>query len=256
MGGESAVSLSTLLGFLLTLIRVSGVCAFVPIPGLKSAVDPARIVLSLGVTLALLPAWPHPQADVPPGVFVLWTLSEAALGIGIGLAISFAIEAFVLGAQVIGLQAGYSFSSTIDPFTQADSTVLVLFVQTVAAALFFAIGLDREVLRIFAGSLHSYPPGTFVPTRAAAERVLLAGSTVFSTGFRLALPIMAVMVMVDIALALLGRVNSQLHLITIAFPIKMLLGLGLLAWLVLLWPALLRGASELTFAAARSFAGY
>jgi hypothetical protein len=36
----------------------------------------------------------------------------------------------------------------------------------------------------------------------------------------------------------------------------MLLGLGLLAWLVLLWPALLRGASELTFAAARSFAGY
>jgi flagellar biosynthetic protein FliR len=256
MGAESALTVSTVLGFFLTLIRVSGVCVFVPVPGLKSAVDPARIVLSLAVTLALFPAWPHPASDVSAGMFALWILSEAAFGIGIGLAVSFAIEAFMVGAQIIGLQAGYSFSSTIDPFTQADSTALVLFTQTIAAALFFATGLDREVIRIFAGSLHAYPPGTFTLTRAAAQLVVLAGSTMFSTGFRLALPVMAIMVMVDIALALLGRVNAQLHLVSIAFPIKMLVGLGLLIWLVTLWPALLRGVSAFTFATAHSFAGH
>ena len=77
----------------------------------------------------------------------------------------------------------------------------------------------------------------------------------FSTGLRLALPVMAVMLMVEISLALLGRVNAQLHLMTIAFPIKMILGLSMLAWLSVLLPALLRGASEATFAAARVFAG-
>ncbi len=42
--------------------------------------------------------------------------------------------------------------------------------------------------------------------------------------------------MVEISLALLARLNSQLQLITLAFPIKMLLSLALLAWLVLDFP--------------------
>lgn len=90
-------------------------------------------------------------------------------------------------------------------------------------------------------------------SRGAAQLILLAGSTMFSTGLRLALPVMAVMLMVEISLALLGRVNAQLHLISIAFPIKMMLGLSLLAWLAVLLPALLRGTSEISFAAARAF---
>ena len=42
--------------------------------------------------------------------------------------------------------------------------------------------------------------------------------------------------MVEISLALLARLNAQLHLITLSFPIKMLLSLVLLAWLVSIFP--------------------
>jgi flagellar biosynthetic protein FliR len=254
MGGDF-LSASTLFGFLLTLVRVGGVFVFVPIPGLKSAVDPARILLMLGVTVALFPVWPHPAGDVAAGLFVLWLMSETAIGIGIGLAVAFSIESFIVGAQIVGLQAGYSFASMVDPFTQADSTVLVALAQTAAGLLFFATGLDREVLRIFAHSLVTFPPGTFVLSRGASQAVVSAGATMFSTGLRLALPVMAVMLMVEISLALLGRVNSQLQLMTVAFPVKMILGLGLLAWLAVLLPALLRGASSTAFTAARLFAG-
>ncbi len=249
MGAEGAFSVSTVLGFLLTVVRLSGAFAFVPVPGLRSAVDPARIVLVLGMTLALFPVWPHPAATMRPGLFIAWLFSEAALGVGIGLAVAFAVEAFMVGAQIIGLQAGYSFASTVDPATQADSTVLVVLAQTVAALLFFAMGFDRDVLRIFARSLETCPPGSFTLARGAVETVLLAGSTMFSTGVRLALPILAVMVMVDISLALLGRVNAQLHLLTIAFPVKMVVGLGLLGWIAVLLPALMRGSSASGFAA-------
>jgi flagellar biosynthetic protein FliR len=245
-------SVSTLLGFLLTLMRIGGVFVFVPVPGFKSAVDPARIVLIGGMTIALAPVWPHPAADTSAGLFVLWMMSEVALGIGIGLAVAFALEAFVMGAQMIGLQAGFSFASTVDPFTQADSTVLIVLAQTAAALLFFTSGLDREVLKIFAQSLTTYPPGTFVLTKKATDVVLLAGSAMFSAGLRLALPITAAMLMVDIALALLGRINSQLQLLTIAFPVKIVLALVLLGWLVILLPALMRGGAGVTFAAARA----
>ena len=252
MGTEGLLSNSTLLGFFLTMVRVSAVFVFVPIPGMKGIVDPARITLTLGITLALYSLWPHPSNDVSAGLLVTWVMAEAALGVGIGLAVAFAIEAFLVGAQLIGMQAGYSFASTIDPATQADSTVLVSFAQTCATILFFSLGLDREVLRIFARSMVVFPPGTFTLSRNAAVQMVAAGSTMFSTGLRLALPVIAVMVMVDLSLALLGRVNAQLQLITIAFPVKMLVGLGLLAWLTPLLPALLRGGGAVSFQAARS----
>jgi flagellar biosynthetic protein FliR len=252
MGGESALSISTLLGFLLTLVRVSGVFVFVPVPGLKSVVDPARLLLILAVAIALFPVWPHPSDRISAGVLASWIASESALGLGIGLAVAFAIEAFLVGAQMISLQAGYSFASTIDPTTQADSGVLIVFAQIAAALLFFAMGLDREVLRIFARSLETVPAGTFFLSRGSAEMLITAGSTMFSTGLRLALPVIAVMMMADISLALLGRVNSQLHLLAIAFPVKMIVGLCILGWLATLLPALLRGGSGVAFGAARS----
>src|SRR5580692_11947659 len=98
MAVDNMLSTATLLGFLLTLVRVSGVFVFVPVPGLKSAVDPARVLLILGVTIALFPVWPHPSGEVSAGVLTVWLASESALGLGIGLAVAFAVEAFIVGA--------------------------------------------------------------------------------------------------------------------------------------------------------------
>jgi flagellar biosynthetic protein FliR len=243
MGGELILSTATLMGFLLTLARVAGVFVFVPMPGLTSVINPARVMLAFSITLALFPQWPHIQQYPSAGMLVMWLIAEAALGIGIGLSVAFVTEAFTMGAQVMSLQAGYSFASTFDPNTQADSGVLVVLTQISAGMLFFATGLDRAVIRVFARSLETYPAGSFVLTRGGATQVLAAGSTMFSTGLRLALPIIAVMVMIDISLALLGRVNAQLHLTTVAFPVKMLVCLTMLGWLALLFPVLFRAQS-------------
>ena len=75
---------------------------------------------------------------------------------------------------------------------------------------------------------------------AAAERLLATAAVMFSTGVRLALPVIAVLVMVDISLALLGRMNAQLQLLTIAFPIKMMLALTVFGWILVLLPAVMR----------------
>lgn len=251
MDTNLTLSVSTLLGFLLTLARVSGVFVFVPLPGVNETVSPARVVLSLGITFALFGQWPHPSGDTSGGRFALWMISEAALGIGIGLSVAFATEALCVGAQVIGLQAGYSFASTVDPQTQADSTVLVVLAQLTAGLLFFTMGLDRTIIAAFARSMEVQPPGTFTLSRNAVEAVLASGSLMISTGLRLAMPIITVMLMVDIALAMIGRVNAQLQLITIAFPIKMMVGLTIMGWVAMVMPNLLRGTFAGTFEAAQ-----
>ena len=96
MGGELILSTATLLGFLLTLVRVSGVFIFVPIPGMSSVANPARIMLVLSVTVALFGQWPQITATPSVGQFTMWFMIEAALGIGVGLAVSFVAESFAV----------------------------------------------------------------------------------------------------------------------------------------------------------------
>jgi flagellar biosynthetic protein FliR len=252
MRGELVLSTSTLIGFLLTLARVAGVFVFVPIPGLGSRSNQARIVLSLSIAIVLFPSWPKPEADLSGGLLAGWLISEAALGIGIGLCVAFILEGFYVAAQVMGLQAGYAYASSIDPNSQADSSVLVIFVEMAAGLLFFALGLDHEVLRIFARSMEVAPAGSFVLARSAGAQLLMAGGMMFSTGMRLAMPVVAILLLIDISLALLGRVNAQLQLLTIAFPLKMMVALVIIGWLLLLMPVILQNSAVTAFAAARS----
>jgi len=256
MRGELALSADTLFAFLLVLARVAGALVFVPLPGLKSAPDAARIALALGFTLALYGQWPAVAASsITPATLIGWTLAEASTGVAIGVCVAVILESFLLAAQVLALQAGYGYASTVDPTTQADSGLLVVFAQLIAGMMFFALGLDREVLRIFAESLLRIPPGVFVFHSGSAEALIRFSSGLFSVGMRLALPVVALLILVDVALALLGRLNQQLQLLTLAFPAKMLAALLVLSWIATVFPRLMHEIGGHAWASAHRVLG-
>jgi flagellar biosynthetic protein FliR len=143
-------------------------------------------------------------------------------------------ESFVLAMQLAGAQAGYSYAATIDPATEVDSAILQIFAQLFVGLLLFATGVDRELLRALGASLHVYPPGSFRFHAGMLDAVGHWTSSSVTLALRLALPVIATLALVDLALALVGRVQSQLQLLSVAFPAKTLLGLALTA---LLWSA-------------------
>ncbi len=238
MRAELTLAVPVLVGFMLTLARVGGALTFAPIPGIAGAPRLARLVLAAALAVTLAPVWPRIESLPGAGQMVQWLAAEAAFGIAAGVSLSFVNEAFLLACQALGLQAGYSFATTIDPSSQADSGVLQVVGQLAASLLFFACGLDRQVLRAFALSLEQYPPGAFRITPGMADAVIRLGAGMFTLGLRLALPVLALLVMVDLSLALVGRLNAQLQLLTIAFPAKMLASLALVAALASMLPAL------------------
>src|SRR4051812_415050 len=189
MPGNLTLSVGTLYGFLLVLTRVSGAVVFVPLPGIRGAAEPARAALAIGFTMALSSRWPEMGGDaVTAGLLAGWVAAEAATGIAIGISVAIVLEAFALAAQVAGMQAGYAYASTIDPTTEADSGVLLVFAQLIGGMLFFALGLDREVLRLFAITLDRIPAGGYPFHRGSAEALIQLGGTLFAFGLRLALP--------------------------------------------------------------------
>jgi flagellar biosynthetic protein FliR len=246
---------ATLYGFLLVLARVAGALIFVPLPGVKGAPEPVRAALALGFTLALFPRWPAAGANPTPATMAGWAVAEAALGIAIGVSVAIVIESLALAAQVLGLQAGYAYASTIDPNTEADSGILLVFAQLMGGMLFFALGLDRELLRLFAVSLDKIPAGAYALGPLSGQALIRLGSNLFSVGVRLALPVVALLVMVDVALALMGRLNQQLQLLSLAFPLKMLTALLVLSWVAALFPRILLELSGQAWTTARQIMG-
>ncbi len=258
MHAEPALPASLLYGFLLVLARIGGIFVFIPLPTLKAGPNAAKIVLALALTFALFPLWPRVE-PVPVTLIQVggWILAEAAVGLAAGLAVAFIIEAMFVAAQAISIQAGFSYAAMVDPNTEADSTVLIVMAQLTAGLLFFAMGLDRQLLQILARSLETHPPGSFTAlSRSSVETLAMLGSGAFSTGLRLVLPVMTLLFLIDLSIGLLGRLNSQLQLVALAFPIKMIAALAALSFLILLVPKIYQQSAGVAFGALSKVLGF
>src|SRR6202162_1182104 len=246
---DLTLNFSRLYGFLLVLARVSGVIVMVPIPGVAAGPSLSRILLALALTIALFPVWPAPAVEGPVvGSLLGWIAAEAAFGLTVGVAVAFLLEGVQMAAQVIGLQAGYSYASTVNPDTQADTTTLQLLSQLFAGSLFFAFGFDRQVIRIMAKSLESVPSGSYALSGTAAEAIMRLGSGIFSTGLQMAIPVLSLMLLLEIAFGVLGRLHSQLQLLGFSFGVKMLVGMAFLSGVVKFYPAIFEKAGAATLA--------
>ena len=248
MHADLTIPFPTLIAFAMVLARITGAFAFVPMPVKEAGPGIARVVLSLAATIALYPVWPNmATTEVSLGLFAVWMLSEAALGLAIGVAVSLISEGLTFGAHILALQAGFGYASIVDPTTQADSDVLPVMAQLLAGLFFFSMGLHRMVISAFAFSLTKYPPGAYVVTEDAAQAIIRLSASLFAAGVRLAFPIVALLFMAEVALALLGRVNSHLHISSQSFPLKILLTLMVLGSVLLVAPDLYSSYADAAF---------
>ena len=183
---RDAVDSALLYGFLLVLARVGGALVFVPLPGSQGRARSRRgRRWRLGFTLALFARWPAVEASaVAAGC--AWRpgrLRKPRWESPSGWRWRSSSKRSSLAAQMLGLQAGYAYASTIDPNTEADSGVLLVFAQLMAGLLFFALGLDREILRLFAAQPGEDSAGHLMYSGpAAAEAMIRLGASLFSVG--------------------------------------------------------------------------
>jgi flagellar biosynthesis protein FliR len=247
MHSDISVTVGLIYSFLLVVARIGGALIFVPIPALRSGSDPVRIILILAMTMALYPVWPVMPPQMTALEYCGLVLVDAAYGLCIGLLVGFLSEAGLIFGQICGLQAGFSFASTIDPESQADAPVLSSIAQTASALLFVTLGLHRYVLRVFADSLVRLPPGKLALNPHWGELLIHAAAQMFVVGLRLAFPVVGLMLMVELTLSLLSRFNSQLHLTTMSMPLKILAGLAIISILLMLFPAVYSGYAEQMF---------
>ena len=226
--------------FVLTLIRVGSALFLLPLPGFKDGIGAIRIVLAVMISICLLPASPTVSfGGWSSGEFVVAALAESAAGLLLALAVAFIHESFQLAAEVISVQSGFSFASIYDPTSKADSGIFLLATQLATGLLFFVFDIHHQLLRLLARSFVVFNTASSGALAHASINVIfhLAGA-MFETGLKLGLPLVVLSLLMDLSLALLGRLHGQMQLIFMAFPVKTALALAVLAAMVGRWPSL------------------
>ena len=240
--------MEALFGFLLTFTRVGSAMLLVPMPGIKDLSKTPKIVLVASITVALFPVWPSNQlSQGAGGQFFLAVTAEMAAGLLLGLAMAFLNEAFQLAAQVITLQTGFSFASTVDPTSQADTTIFQVMSQLATGLLFFILGIHLQFIRLFAHSFDLFSSQNTALTSITLSTVAMLSAKIFVNGLKMGLPVVTLLLLIDLGLAVMNRLQAQLQLMLLSFPVKIVLSFIFLSAIMLRWPTLYERAALQTF---------
>jgi flagellar biosynthetic protein FliR len=231
------LSITELLGApLIVALRVSGLMLFAPFFGNVSIPIRVKVVLVLAITAALYPVYSARVGIVPMQDWPQVVLRETLVGIAIGICTNFVFEAVSLAGHVLGVQMGYSLVSILDPQTQAESSVVALFHQTVALIIFLQLNVHHWILRGIGRSFDYMAPGHFRVNASLMTNLLSGCAGVFSTALQLAAPVLAATILADIVLGFLGKASPQMPVMLMGPALKSMLGVGILMASVHYWP--------------------
>jgi flagellar biosynthetic protein FliR len=216
-------------------------------PGLLMTVAPcfgaflpaqARIAITVLLGVMVLPV-----AALPPmtnlAALTVVVIREAAIGLAIGLSMNAFVAAVECAGHLSGFQMGLSYSSVVDPQSGVRNNVLaVLYANMTLVALLLVNG-HHAFLRALSDSYVSLPIGAGGIASSLPGTIASLLGLVFELGVRLAAPLVLVLVMSEVAMSLIARAAPQLNILVVGAPIRLLIGLLLLA---LTAPAVTRAA--------------
>lgn len=233
----------------LALVRVSGVMVFAPFFSSNALPMRTKAAFAGAVAFLLAPvvaALPHARAAVTFSSL----LGELAVGLVYGLSLTLLNEMLLFAGQIAGLQFSFSLVNLMDPSSSIETPLLGDLFQLMGTLTIIAAGLDRILLASLVRSFRAAPLGAFALRPSAALEIVRAAGGIFLAAVELAAPVLAATMLVEIAVALLGKLSPQLPVMFLTVPLKTLTGFGLLMGSLALWPRFIeaRFAGLLDFA--------
>ncbi|RJG15577.1 flagellar biosynthetic protein FliR [Massilia cavernae] len=209
------------------LTRILGLVASAPLFGNTSV--PVRVKVALGVMLAAIvaPTIPAaPAADPISWAGLLILVQELLIGLAMGFAMRIVFAAIEMAGEVSSMTMGLGFATFFDPLSQGRSSAVSQFLALTATMAFLAVNAHLVLLEALVESFYTLPISATPISAGAPYEMARWGAKIFSAGLQLSLPIVAALLITNIALGILTRAAPQLNLFGIGFPIT--LGVGLL----------------------------
>jgi len=217
-----------LAAFAWPLARILSLIASAPVIGNPSLPRRVKIGLALLITMVVAPLVATPAGIEPaslPGLLVL--AQQILIGLAMGFAMHVVFHATEMAGEIIGLQMGLGFATLYDYSVPGQIPVIGQYMGIIMSLVFLAINGHLLLLSALVQSFQALP---IAPMTAASGLHALVdwASAIFSYGLALSLPLLAALLITNVALGVLSRAAPQLNLFAVGFPATILIGMLML----------------------------
>ena len=212
---------------ILLACRVGGMLLVAPVFSAKPIPPMLRVGFVLLLTVLLQPV-ARVTALGAASLNFESAFAESLIGFAIGLGAALIVGAADAAGELIAIQVGLSGAALFDPLTNQQGPALGQFCSFFALTLMLALNGHLVMIEALATSTRVVPIGSTLDLVRGARAMVGMGGQLFGLGLRFAAPVIAVILIANVSLAILGRAAPQLNILSVAFPIQ--IGVGLVAF--------------------------
>jgi flagellar biosynthetic protein FliR len=219
---------------LLVIFRIGGLMIYAPVLG--SSVIPARLKVFLTFITGLA-VYPLLSAEHFHGLDLkldLWALApliamELLIGLLIGYLASLPLLALQTGGLIMGQQMGLGFAQLYNPAIDDEADIVGQMLFFMAIAGFLIVGGHEWMLLAVLHSFDHLPLGGFAIDLDVLHLISGALLASLELALRVAAPVLALVFLETVAMGFLAKTVPQLNILSLGFPIRILIGIGVVA---------------------------
>jgi type III secretion protein T len=207
-----------------SVARIGGLMAIFPGFTRLGLSGVLRGSVALVLTLLLVPvvkdAWI--QSAPSTGEAALLIFKETIIGLTLGLVLGIPFWAAEAAGSFLDLQRASSLASLFDPSQAEEANVTATLFTLLSLALFYGAGGFTLTLGTLYDSYTIWPIGRFLPLFSADAGELFLGilDRIFSMGLMLVIPLVLILLIADIALALVAKAAPHLQVFDLSLSVK------------------------------------
>lgn len=234
---DYSFSASDLEYFLLVFIRIVSFMHLAPFYGDSSIPSRFKVGLSLALSYMVFLLTPHTELvyDTVMGYAAL-VIMEASVGLLIGLVSTVCMQVASMAGRLVDMEMGLAAASTMDPTYHDNVTVSGLIYRYAFTLLFITSGMYQYIIKAFIQTYELIPVGNvhFALDKILSSLITFMGQY-FLIGFQIAMPVFAVITVMNAVLGVLAKVAPQMNLFAVGMQLKILVGLSVIyvsVWLI------------------------
>ena len=218
--------------FMLVFVRISGMVILSPIFGSRNIPVMAKAGLTLFLALAVFPLidagdiQPLPQTLVP---FIFLVLSELVFGLIIGFASSLVFSGIQMTGSLLDMQVGFGVVNVFDPQAGQQVPLIGNFKYILALLIFLIANGHHVLLTAIMNSFKIVPITGAVFSDSIATMLINMINGIFIMAFQITVPVLAAIIITDIALGILARTMPQMNVFVVGVPAKIIVGIFVLS---------------------------
>ena len=212
--------------FILVFVRMTGLFVVAPIFGRQNIPAYFKIGFSFFTALILVNTTIVGgfQPDESLLGYTLLVMKEFIVGLSIGFIAYIAFTAIYVAGEVIDMQIGFGVVSVMDPVSNIQVPITSNLYFMISMLLLMLMNGHHVIIKAIFNSYETLPLGSAVFDASLTDGLMTIFATVFETGFKIAAPVVAAILITDVALGTISKMVPQLNIFVIGMPLKIFVG--------------------------------